>query len=1066
MAACSQCGEALPDSARFCPSCGTPTEPSPPPVEERKLATVLFADLVGSTALGGSQDPERTRATLNRFYDAMAAEIERAGGTVEKFAGDAVMAAFGAPAALEDHAERALHAALAMRHRLRTLFEGELSLRFGVNTGDVVVGRPREGSSFVTGDAVNVAQRLEAAAAPDEILVGERTASLVRGAFELGEPRRVEAKGKEGGAVAVPLLRALALMRPRGVGGLKRAFVGRDDELDLLLATYARAVEQRGPHMVTLVADTGVGKTRLVRELWERLAERSPEAVRRTGRCLPYGHGITYWPLGEILKEHLGILDSDPPEVVRDRLGAREILGLALGIDVVGDLHPLAARDRLHDAWVELLQELTAERPVVVLVEDLHWAEQPLLDLLERLVRDVQGPLFVIGTARPELLDSCPSWAVGVRNASLLWLEPLQAEHAAKLVDDLLASALPEALRNVVIQRAEGNPFFVEELIATLIDRGVLVRDGDTWQAGELPREFELPDTVHAVVAARMDLLPPREKAALQAAAIAGRTFWEGPLVELLGGEHVDLELLEKRDFVRRRSGSSMEGEREWAFKHAVTREVAYASLPKARRAHLHAAFGTWLERSGGGRDELAPLLAHHYGEAVRPEDADLAWKDRGEELAEAQRHAVRWLRRAANLAILRYDLDEGIGLLEHAIELEPDADSRAEMWRSIGRAHALAFRGIEFWDAMEQSLELTSNRRVRAETLAELAFQTSFRVGMWKKAVDRDLILARIAEALELTEPGTAARTKAICADMIFSGIPHAERAREAVETAQRLSDPELRSAALFVEAFVATEEGRLEEARELVRGPLAFVDEVRDPERIVEIYESPVPVELALGHFDSARELVAMHASATAGLTPHHRLHSVSLHAELEEVRCDWAAIRDLQGAVERAVAANLDTPCVRNERTLLICAAANLALGDRGEADRLESEARSLGMEGYDWILSGPRIRLALLRDDLAALEKFVADAQGEDRNRLVVFGMTARTLVVDALVRLGEHEQAEEEAERLAAFPGTYLEPFGLRALGRIRSDRSLLERALAQFQTLRLDWHAEETRALL
>lgn len=557
MDACARCGAQLPEAARFCPACGTPTGGAAPAVDERKLATVLFADLVGSTALAGSQDPERTRAMLDRFYDAMAAEIERAGGTVEKFAGDAVMAAFGAPVALEDHAERALHCALAMRRRLRTLFSGELSLRIGVNTGDVVVGRPREGSSFVTGDAVNVGARLEQAAAVDEILIGERTAALVRGAFDLGEARRVQAKGKDEGVDGTPLLGALSLMRPRGVGGLHAAFVGRDGELDLLLATYGRAVEQAGPHLVTIMADAGVGKTRLVRELWERLSGIDPEPLRRTGRCLAYGHGITYWPLGEVLKEHLGIIDSDSPEVVHERLGGREILGLALGLDVGRELHPLAARDRLHDAWIDLLSELVAERPVVMLLEDLHWAEEPLLDLVERLARDVSGPLFVIGTARPELLEIRPSWGGGLRNASQLWLEPLRAEQAAAMVNALLAPSLPTSLRDVIVERAEGNPFFVEELIETLIDRGVLEHRNGDWAASDSPREFDIPDTVHAVVAARVDLLPAAEKAALQAAAVSGRVFWEGPVVELLDGAEPDFQLLETRDFIRRRAGST-----------------------------------------------------------------------------------------------------------------------------------------------------------------------------------------------------------------------------------------------------------------------------------------------------------------------------------------------------------------------------------------------------------------------------------------------------------------------------------------------------------------------------
>src|SRR5436309_8433493 len=291
MSVCSQCGTELPSAAHFCPTCAAPVDRAPEPAEERKVATVLFADLVGSTALGSEQDPERTRVLLDRFYDAMAEEIELAGGTVEKFVGDAVMAAFGAPAALEDHAERALHAALGMQRRLHELFGDRLALRIGVNTGEVVVGRAREGSSFVTGDAVNVGARLEQAAGPGEILVGERTAAVVRGAFELEEPLTIEAKGKPDGVVSRRLIRALSLMRPRGVGGLRQAFVGRDHEFDELRAAYEGVVRDEAPGLVTIVGDAGVGKSRLVRELWAWLAAQERQPVQSTGRELSYGHG-------------------------------------------------------------------------------------------------------------------------------------------------------------------------------------------------------------------------------------------------------------------------------------------------------------------------------------------------------------------------------------------------------------------------------------------------------------------------------------------------------------------------------------------------------------------------------------------------------------------------------------------------------------------------------------------------------------------------------------------------------------------------------------------------------
>src|SRR3989440_522245 len=367
---------------------------------ERKLATVLFVDLVGSTELG-EQDPERSRALLERYYDTAAEAIESAGGTLEKFVGDAVLAAFGAPTGQEDHAERALHAALAVRSRCTELFGTSLAVRIGANTGEVVVGRPREGSSFVTGDAVNVAARLEQAAEPGQILVGERTATAAEGAFEFENPTSVSAKGKPGGVSCRTLVRALALTRPRGVAGLQHVFVGRDRELELLQTTFRRTVEGREPHLVTILGEAGIGKTRLVDALLELLAHDPTAPTCHAGRCLPYGRGVTYWPLAEVLKSHLAGSEDDPEQVIRAKLGERQILAVTLGLEPPAGLHPLAVHERLHGAWVDFLEELAAERPVIVLVEDLHWGEEPLLDLLDRVRREVAGPLLVIATARP-----------------------------------------------------------------------------------------------------------------------------------------------------------------------------------------------------------------------------------------------------------------------------------------------------------------------------------------------------------------------------------------------------------------------------------------------------------------------------------------------------------------------------------------------------------------------------------------------------------------------------------------------------------------------------------------
>jgi class 3 adenylate cyclase len=1031
-----------------------------PASDERKIATVLFADIVGSTELASDEDPERVRALLERFYDAMGAEIERAGGTVEKFAGDAVMATFGAPAALEDHAERALHAALAMQRRVRELFGEELQLRIGVNTGEVVVGRSRQASSFVSGDPVNVAARLEQGAGPGEVLVGERTAAAVRGAFEFEEPDTIEAKGKAGGLVARRLVRALTLMRPRGVSGLQRAFVGREGELELLQATYRRVVAEGRPHLVTVIGDPGVGKTRLIRELWERLGAESPEPLRRTGRCLPYGHGITYWALGEIIKEQLGLLESDSAEAALPRLGDHEILGLALGLDVGGDLHPRAAHDRLHEASVGFLGELAAERPVVLLVEDLHWAEEPLLDLLELVLREVEGPLLLLATSRLELLDRRPSWGGGRRNMTNLGLEPLSSGDSTELLDQLLVTDLPEQVRELVVSRAEGNPFFLEELVGSLIDAGMLQRENGSWRASELPADYVMPDSVQAVVAARIDLLGDVDKDALQAAAVIGRVFWPGPVRDLLGGVEPDFDALEERDFVRRRSGSSLAGEREFAFKHTLTREVSYASLPKARRARLHAAFAAWLERVGEGRDEWASLLAHHYSEAARPEDADLAWAEADAELEQVREKAVQWLRRAGKLAVDRYEIHEAIELLNRALDLTSSSETAAAIWLAIGNASALEYDGAGFSAAMERALDLSDDRAVRAKAYTDLAFQTGFRAGMWKTQPDATTIDEWIDRALALTEEDSPERARALIAKATMYP-QEGEHAQAASALADKIGDPEIRSWAWMARTVAAFQATRFDEALTWAQRRFDLEAQITDPDHLVEMRENATPPAAALGRLREARRLADEHAARAKGLSPHHRMHSVALHAENAELAGDWEEIRSLQEEIERAVEANRDTPCVRNVRCLLLCAAARAEQGDDDAARALETAADEVGMEGHSYALEAARIRVALPRRDFETLARLL------QRGPSHRFAFDVQTFAArfDAIAVLRDRRLAEEEAPRFL-IPRTYLEPFALRALGAARADDSLISQAREKFDALGLNWHAEQTRELL
>jgi class 3 adenylate cyclase len=1021
---------------------------------ERKLATVLFADLAGSTALADQQDPERTRARLERFYDAMAAEIASAGGTIEKFAGDAVMAAFGAPEALEDHAERALHTALAMQRRV----EDGLALRIGVNTGEVVAGAAREGSSFVSGDAVNVAARLERAANPGEILAGERTVAAARGAFEFGEPKEVEAKGKPGGVRCRRVLRALSLMRTRGVSGLARAFVGRDGELDRLLGAFGRAVERSHPVLVTVLGDAGVGKTRLMRELWEELADEKPEPLRRTGRCLAYGEGITFWPLAEALKEHLGILESDPPEEVRRRLGEREILGLTLGLDVAPDLHPLAARDRLHAAWVDFLTESAAQRPVVLLIEDVHWAEPPLLDLLERLARDVRGPLLLLTTARPDFAVPL----AGRIDAESIWLEPLPPETAASLVESLLAGDLPADVRELVVQRAEGNPFFVEEVLGSLIDGGVLRRENGGWKTSDLPQGFNVPDSVQAVLAARIDLLDDAEKSALQAAAVIGRVFWTGPVYELVEGLEPDLRLLESRDFIRRRSGSSLEGEVEYVFKHALTREVAYTGLTKARRARLHADFAEWIERLGAGREEHAPLLAHHYAEAVRPEDLDVVWPAAGAEVERLQAKAILWLGRAADAAISRYEIDDALVLLQRALALESDPAEIPRLWRRIGRAHALKYDGDAFMEAMQKALEFCHDRRECAEAYADLAFEAASRSGMWKRRPARDRMDEWTTRALAGVEQGSAAHVKALLS-RVYWGLPDAEKAAlVASDLADKLGDPALRSCGWDARGTEAFRRGDFATAHMWETRRFDHIDELTNPDLIHDLYLSTIPTCAATGRMREARRLAASLDELVMRLTPHHRVHGVACRLEVEELVGNWDAVLTLEARTEQAVAENRDTPCIRNARSLLVCALANESLGHGDRSRELEARADEIQSEGYGATLATPRARIALLRGDLDRLEELLTDEEWLQRQTW--FSLPAAAARLDALAVIGKASAVEEAAARVAT-PKSYLEPFAARAVGIVHEDQDLLQRADDQFRALQLDWHAQQTESL-
>jgi hypothetical protein len=785
--------------------------------------------------------------------------------------------------------------------------------------------------------------------------------------------------------------------------------------------------------------------------------------LRRIGRCISYGEGITYWPLGEVLREQFGILDSDPPSQLLDRLGGRRILGLTLGLDVAGDLHPLAARDRLHEAWISLLQELISDRPAVMLLEDLHWAEPALLELVDRLVRDVRGPLLVIVTGRPELLETRTHWEGGRIDSTIVWLEPLEPEAAGELVDALLAGKAPSEMRSLVVERSEGNPFFLEEVLGSLIDNELLSRSTAGWQTAEVTELAAVPDSVQAVVAARIDLLAGAEKAALQAASVIGRVFWTGPVYELVAGSDPELRVLEERDFIRRRTGSSLVGEREYVFKHALTQEVAYESLPRATRARLHAAFAEWLERSLETGDERAPLLAHHYGEAVRPEDADLAWREAADRAAVLRTKAVAWSIRAAELAVSRYEIEDAIVLLRRALPLEPDPGRRMELWHSIARAHFLHFDGLSFWNALEEAIELAESPEQACDLTSELALCTAARAGMWNPLPDRARVNGWIDRALESADDESPARARALVARALWEPQEGVAAARAAADLAERLGDPVLRSYALEACAYDEVVADRYEDASSWSERRLGLLSEISDPDHRADIYRSPISAYVGCGRFEDARRAARSHDEIASQLTPHHELHGVAFRLEIEELAGEWDAVHSLVARAETAVEANNATPCVQNPRTLLGAAVAEARLGRPEEARRLAGLADALEMKGYDGVLAGPRIGLALALADLDTVERLLELDDWPQRGiiRTIRAGPIAARL--DGLIAIRDLARIEAEAPRHLV-PHSYLEPFALRALGSARDDDALLELAVQQFETMGLRWHADVTRA--
>ncbi len=844
---CPSCGHATEQAARFCPACGASLESGTTSREVRKTVTVLFADISGSTELGERLDPEAVRALLSRHFSNARVVLERHGGTVEKFIGDAVMAVFGIPVIHEDDALRAVRAAVELQAGVDTInaeltVAAKLAVRIGINTGEVVTGSGA-GETLVTGDTVNTAARLEQAASPGEILIGPDTHDLVRDAVLAEAKPPIALKGK-----AQPL-GPFSIVSIIGEEGHRRnadaPIVGRAAELGSLTHAWRAARDGQAVQLITVLATAGVGKSRLIRELSSVLES---EATIGLGRCLPYGDGITYWPVRELVHSLAGIDESDSKGAALEKIATllpapcpqevRDGVAAAIGLET----HMLR-HEEIFWAVRRMLQTVAEGRPLLVLIEDLHWAEETLLDLLEFLVELAIEPMLIVATARPELLATRPGWG-GSPSSTLLRLHALAGNAAADLLlTQRGAAALPPDIQQQILDVADGNALYIEEMVGLLRERGLLAPEGDGWRATGSLTEIAVPPTIQALLAARLDQLPDGERSVAQHGAVMGRSFEAAALVDI-GSDAVRKDLgrqllgLVRKELIRP-DRSQLSDNDAFRFRHILIRDAAYAALSKAERASLHEKFAAWLERAARDRaDEFAEIVGFHLQQSARFHD------ELGDERAAGLRAAAApWFLKAGSRAQLRDDAGAAETLLRTCAELAAGTDPATEI-------AALTLLGDQLLNAVEldaaagvldralESAHRTGDMRAAAHVrLSQVHLHHHSQPATWAAearlvaadaievfaAIGDELGLARAWRAISIADQNDPVRTE----EAIARQLDHAQRAGDPRELAMALMGEAVRLVSGDTPVAVALPRGRelLASATGIGRSPAADV-------------------------------------------------------------------------------------------------------------------------------------------------------------------------------------------------------------------------------------------------
>ena len=965
-ATCTRCGEPLPERARFCPACAAPVAGDDAPAASRRVVTVFFSDVAGSTQLGEQLDAEAVREVMNRYFGAVSAALERHGGHVEKFIGDAVVALFGVPAAHEDDALRCVRAAVEARQAVRVLGEElqgrlgvRLDVRIGIATGEVVVGASPAARTIATGDTMNTAARLQQGAPVGEILIGAATHRLVHESVIADAVSPLELKGK---ADPVAAFRVVTVdddparrLRPAAT-----ALVGRVRELGTLQDAFDRATEERSCQVVTVLGTAGIGKSRLVAEF---LGGLGPAAALCAGRCLSYGDGVTYWALAEAVKSLAQVDERDSPDDVRAKLGALVDADIAGEVaDGVGSLLGLAgANARIEDARIALRRlfgAVASRRPLVVTLDDIHWAEPPLLDLIDDLAHWLPDvPALLLCIARPELLDARPGWSGGKLNTTTLLLEPLSETDGDALVRALLGSEVPEEVADRIVRVAEGNPLFVEELVGVLLDDGHLQRvDGGVEVADAIDR-VELPPTIQALLTARLDRLSNAERGVVERASVEGQVFHLGALAAL--GASQDELLPTVRTLARkqlfRADQAALPGQDAYRFRHILIREAAYERVAKEVRARWHEAFAGWLEALAGERvSEYEELLGHHLSEAARYR---VEIGDVGAETRALARRAATLYRHVADRIAAQGDFPQAAGLLRRVAGLLPADDP--------GRSIAIADCAGWMFNAgyIDAAVAMSAASRVAADGSGDrpaqhvceslgrmIELSTSTEVGVGEEHAALDDARAGAEESERAGRLGEAARLWYITSIWEGNTLLRCATARDAAGRTLRLGR---RAASPWLEAF-----GAVAGVMFLLRGRGRIPDLLREGESTVSGFGRTIRAD----YLADAAVLLAQRGETDAAVAIVADLVAIAQELGFKAYVSEWvkgaalldagrpaAAIEPLTGAAASAG----ETGDVAAASSVIGQLARALALaGHVDEAARRSVEARALTSPSDRW------------------------------------------------------------------------------------------------------------------